>query len=134
MVSCKHETCQADKRTRFCDKQKASIKKWYKKGWTVVRIAKKFDTSHAAISRIISRKYRLAEQKRSNKINKARYAKDKEFRKQTQKTSREIMNARYHDDPDYRECKIKQMTEYYKVPKNYERLLAFQRKSYHNNK
>jgi len=109
MISCKHTTCQADNRTRFCDKQKHSIKNWYKKGWTIARITKKFDASYTTIHRIVSESFRKDQNNRSNKINQIRYTNDKKFREKNKKICREIMLNRYNSDPVYRKCKIQQV-------------------------
>lgn len=113
MISCKHSSCKEDRRKRFCEKQKLSIKKWYKKGWSVTRIAEKFDCSFYTIVGIVDNKRKKYRCSIANKININRYWSDEKFRQKKRQECRNIMRKRYLKDSVYREYKRDQNYEYY---------------------
>ena len=102
MISCAYTNPQKDKRRRFSDKQIQSIKNWYKKGWSVRRIADKFMTSPTSIRLIVNPLYKENQRKNSNIINQKKYSSDKHFKEKVKSSAKELMHSRYWTDPEYR--------------------------------
>lgn len=110
-------SCEASRRSKFCEKDKAKVKKLHKKGLNQREISEKLNMSQTTVRYVLDKKVRERGLKQSRDINRKRYKSDPEFYKKIKEAVRINYKKRYHSDPEFRKYMSEVGKKYYKEHK-----------------